>query len=496
MHRYVGPRLSAMMFLQFFIWGAWYVTVNQYMAKIGMDESIGWAYTVGPIAAIISPFFLGMVADRFFATERVLGVMHLLGGVAIFFSPEMAQLSLDLWQDLSADLTAQGIDPAQQATEYVINPAHLPFIGMLLVHMLCFMPTLGLTNTLAFHNITDQERQFPIIRVFGTIGWIAAILLVSRVLHADEQSLPLRIAGGAAVLLGLYSFTLPHTPPTAAGEKARIRDVLGLESLSLMRSPSFSVFIVSSMLICIPLAAYYSFASLFVNHAGFHDPAFNVMFGQIAEILFMLIMPLMFVRLGVKWMLLVGMLAWVARYGLFSAAADDGVVWMILLGILLHGICYDFFFVTGQIYVDKKAPVAIRGQAQGFLVLVTQGIGLGIGAQLIQRIVNAYKSDDAAELAGQAEALRRQYEALSEQAEQSPAQAETLLSQANEAWNRASELLLQSYNWERIWLICAVAALVVMVLFAVLFHDRFSRRERESITEGEVSQAASREEQP
>jgi MFS family permease len=496
MHRYVGSRLSAMMFLQFFIWGAWYVTVNQYMARIGMGESIGWAYTVGPIAAIISPFFLGMVADRFFATERVLGVMHILGGIAIFFAPEAAEMSVRLWSETAAELQAQGIDPAERATEYIINPAHLPFIGVLLLHMLCYMPTLGLTNTLAFHNIQDQERQFPMIRVFGTIGWIVANLLVSRFLHADEEALPLRIAGASGVLLGLYSFTLPHTPAPSAGQKVTVRDVLGLDSLSLMKSPSFSVFILSSMLICVPLAAYYSFASLFVNHAGFHDPAANMMFGQIAEILFMLIMPLLFVRWGVKWMLLVGMLAWVARYGLFSAAADGGVVWMILLGIILHGICYDFFFVTGQIYVDKKAPVAIRGQAQGFLVLVTQGIGLGVGAQLIQRIVNSYKAENAEALMAEAQTLREQYDSLMQQARETPAEADTLTAQANAAWDQASTLLLQSHNWEQIWLICAIAAGVVMVLFAALFHDRFSRSERAGVSEGEVSAAATREEQP
>jgi MFS family permease len=220
------------------------------------------------------------------------------------------------------------------------------------------------------------------------------------------------------------------------------------------------------------------------------------MFGQIAEILFMLIMPLLFVRWGVKWMLLVGMFAWLARYGLFSLAADEGVVWMILLGIVLHGICYDFFFVTGQIYVDKKAPVAIRGQAQGFLVLVTQGIGLGIGAQLIQRIVNSYKVENAESLMAEAQALRDQYDSLMQQARETPAEADALTAQADTAWDQASTLLLQSHDWEQIWLICAIAAGVVMVLFAALFHDRFSRSERAGMSEGEVSAAAAREEQP
>ena len=216
----VGPRLSVMMFLQFFIWGSWYVTVGNYMTALGMAESIGWVYTVGPIAAIISPFFLGMVADRYFATERVLGVMHLLGGVALLLAPMMADISVENWAAIANDLKAQGLDPQKQALEYWINPAHLPFVGILLGHMLCFMPTLGLTNTLAFHNITDQEKQFPMIRVFGTIGWIVANALVSRILHADEKALPLQIAGGAGIALGLYSFTLASHAAALGGTES------------------------------------------------------------------------------------------------------------------------------------------------------------------------------------------------------------------------------------------------------------------------------------
>ena len=471
----VGPRLSVMMFLEFFIWGAWYVTVGNYMTRLGMAESIGWVYTVGPIAAIISPFFLGMIADRYFATERVLGAMHLLGGAALLLAPMMADMSVENWAATVQELEAQGIDPQKQALEYWINPAHYPFIGILLLHMLCFMPTLGLTNTLAFHNITDQEKQFPMIRVFGTIGWIVANVLVSAVLHADEQALPLQIAGGAAILLGFYSFTLPHTPPPSAGQKATVRDVLGLDSLALMKNRSFATFMISSTLICIPLAAYYAFAQVFVNHAGFQDPAFNMSFGQMSEIFFMLVMPLFFKRLGVKWMLFVGMLAWVIRYGLFSAAADDGVMWMILIGIILHGICYDFFFVTGQIYVDKKAPREIRGQAQGFLVLMTQGIGLGLGAQIMQRVVNNYKAGNIADLEERAKALRTQWTELSDKTTQ----------EAHDLWQQASELYLQTHNWEAIWQFCAAMAGVIMILFLILFRDDT----KSAVTEGEAVDA-------
>ncbi|MBK7405211.1 MAG: MFS transporter [Phycisphaerales bacterium] len=380
----IAAQLSVMMFLQFFLWGAWYVTVGNYMGEHHMGKIVSWAYTVGPIAAIISPFFLGMVADRFFPTERVLGVMHLLGGAALAAAPSLAPAN--------ADASA------------------LPFIGMLMLHMLCYMPTLGLTNTLSFHHMTNPEKQFPMVRVFGTIGWIVAGLAVAQVcamkvpettaltglpLNAARNALPtfFYIAGGSGILLGLFSFFLPHTPPPAKGKAFSARDALGLDALALLRTRSFAVFAICSFLICIPLAAYYAFAPVFANDLGLANVPVKMSFGQMSEIFFMLVMPLFFARLGVKWMLLVGMLAWVARYGLFAAGADHHVVWMVILGITLHGICYDFFFVTGFIYTDQRAPLHVRGAAQGFLVLVTQGLGLGLGAQIVGYIKNAYTND-------------------------------------------------------------------------------------------------------
>ncbi|MCC6730472.1 MAG: MFS transporter [Chthonomonadales bacterium] len=355
---WIGPRLSAMMFLEFLVWGGWYVTVGNYMGAHGMTDAIPWAYSLCPIAAIISPFFLGMVADRFFATERVLSLMHLLGGVCLLAAPRFSGTA---------------------------------FILVLLLHTLFFMPTLGLTNTLAFHHLTNREKQFPLIRVFGTIGWIAAGILISAVLHGDTTAVQFYVAGGGALLLGFYSLTLPHTPPPAAGQKATFRDILGMDSLALLKQPAFAIFMVCSFLICIPLAFYYSYAPVFVKAIGFKDPAFNMSFGQMSEFFFMLVMPFFFARLGVKWMLGVGMLAWVARYGFFAAAAaaNPHILWLVIAGIVLHGICYDFFFVTGQIYVDRVASVRIRGQAQGFLVLVTQGVGMLIGAQVAGLLVKA-----------------------------------------------------------------------------------------------------------
>ncbi len=357
----IKSRLSIMMFLQYAIWGSWYVTVGNYMSAIGMSSTIHWAYTVSPIAAIVSPFFLGMIADRFFATEKVLGILHLIGGAALILAP----------------IVAEG-DSASSTF----------FILLLLLHMLSYMPTVGLTNSLAFTHLNNQEKEFPIIRVFGTIGWIAAGIFVSKILGADESSLPLRVAGIASILMGLFSFTLPHTPPLAKGEKTSFRKIIGIDAIKKLNTKPFMIFIVSSFLISIPLAVYYAFAPVFVNSSGIENPAFVMSFGQMSEVLFILIMPLLYPILGVKKMLLTGMGAWVLRYLLFAAGADDAIVWMILSGIILHGICYDFFFVAGFIYVDKTAPAEIRGQAQGFIILATYGLGMLIGSQVAGYLFN------------------------------------------------------------------------------------------------------------
>jgi nucleoside transporter len=365
-------RLSAMMFLQFFIWGAWYTTIAVFMTARGMGTLTHWPFTVNPVAAIAAPFFVGLIADRFFATQKVLGVLHLLGGVVLLAAPQTTG-----------------------------NPTL--FILLLLVYNLCYMPTLGLSSSLAFHNIQDQEKQFPKIRVWGTIGWIVAGLFISFVLskfvgggQAEQTAMPLYSAGIASLVLGVYAFSLPNTPPPAAGQTVSARSILGLDALAQLGSPSFYVFIISALLICIPLAAYYNFTQLFLEAAQVKNIAATQTLGQMSETLFMLAMPFMFRRLGVKWMLAVGMLAWVLRYTLFALAAPDAVFWMIALGILLHGICYDFFFVTGQIYVDKKSTPAVRGQAQGFFVLVTYGVGMLIGAQVAGNVYNRFLAGAAA----------------------------------------------------------------------------------------------------
>lgn len=359
---YSNARLSVMMFLQYFVWGAWYVTVGNFMDAQGMKDIIHWAYTVGPLAAIFSPFFLGLVCDRYFNVEKVLGTLHILGGLALLSAPFLS--GSPVW-----------------------------FIVIIALHMLAYTPTIGLSNSLAFHNIDNQEKEFPRLRVFGTIGWIVAGIFVSSVLGADTSAVPFYVAGASGVVLGLFSFTLPATPPPAAGkESLSIREILGIDALAQLKSRSFIVFIVSSFLISIPLAAYYAFAPVFVNATGFENPATTMSFGQMSEVAFMIAMPFFFRRLGVKWMLLVGMGAWVLRYVLFALAATDEITWMIMTGIVLHGICFDFFFVTGQIYVDKKSSASIRSQAQGFLVFATYGVGMFIGAQLSGWVYNLYKS--------------------------------------------------------------------------------------------------------
>lgn len=373
MKKFVQARLSVMMFLEFFIWGAWYATIAVYMSNNGMEDLTHWPFTVNPIAAIFAPFFVGLIADRFFSTEKVLGTLHILGGIFMALTPQA-----------------------------VNNP--LLFILLLLAYNLCYMPTMSLANTLSFHNINDQEKEFPVIRVFGSIGWIVAGLTVSFVLagfvsdgiRPEATALPLYLTAGASIILGLYSFTLPHTPPPAKGETVSVRSIIGVDALKKLGSKSFYIFLASSMLICIPLAAYYNFTQLYLGGAGFQNIAATQTIGQVSEVLFMLLMPFFFVRLGVKWMLGVGMLAWVLRYTLFALGAPDVTTWMILSGIALHGICYDFFFVTGQIYVDIKAFDKIRGQAQGLIVLITYGIGMLIGAQLAGLAFNLFLGEQSA----------------------------------------------------------------------------------------------------
>jgi nucleoside transporter len=436
-------KLSIMMFLQFFIWGAWYVTAPNYLGTIGFTAGdFSWTYSVGPIAGILSPFFVGMIADRYFPAQKVLAALHLLGGVIMF---------------VAAGMMKPGVNPS------VINWA---FFG----HMLCYYPTLALTNTIAMKNIQSAEKQFPLIRVFGTIGWIIAGLSLSFLVW-DKQVEMFYLAAGAAVLLGLFSFALPSTPPTATG-KAGIKDVLGLDALVMLKDRSYLVFLLSSMLICIPLAFYYQITSRVVEMAEL--PIGQTMsYGQMSEIFFMLVMPFFFARLGVKWMLAIGMLAWVGRYFLFAFGAPDQIVWMILMGVIIHGICYDFFFVTGQIYTDKKAPGNIRAQAQGLLVLFTLGIGMLIGAQVAGYVEKSASPAAVAEYGDVVAAKEKELTAVRERIEESKtdklvAQAELLEKEKGEA--RMSQL--KAMEWKKLWMFPAIFAAGVLGIFLLFFKDK------------------------
>ena len=361
MLRYPKIRLSIMMFLQFFIWGAWYATGGNYMKSHGMANVIYLAYMTSAIGAIISPFFLGMIADRFFPVQKVLGIMHILSGIFVFSAPFFAEGSL-----ISTPL----------------------FLGFLLMHMLCYMPTVNLAAATAFHILNNREKQFPLIRLFGTMGWITAGILVSRILNGDTTAIPMRISGIGGVLMGFYSFTLPNITPSGSVKKITFRDVIGADAFAKLKSRSFIIFIISLLLISLPFAAYF-YVPVFLKSANIANPAFKMTFGQMSEIIFLLVLPLFFARFGIKWVLLTGMLAWATRYALFALAAPGAVGWMIMAGILLHGCCYDFVYVAGQIYIDKKATPDIRAQAQGLFVIVSYGVGQGLGTLAAGGIFNS-----------------------------------------------------------------------------------------------------------
>lgn len=435
-----------MMLIQFFIWGSWYVTAPNYLGTIGFTAAdFGWTYSVGPIAGMISPFFVGMIADRFFATQKVLGVMHLIGAGLMFFATTLMKVKTP-------------------------SPDMINFVFFL--YMLTFFPTLALTNTLAMKNMTNSEKEFPLIRVFGTIGWIVAGLALST-LGIEKDINMFHLTAVAAALLGVFSFFLPNTPPMATGPVS-VSQILGLDALVLLKNRSYLVFLISSMLICIPLSFYYQITSRIVEMAQL--PIGRTMsYGQMSEIFFMVVMPFFFVRLGVKWMLAVGMLAWVLRYALFALGAPEQIAWMIIGGIVLHGICYDFFFVTGQIYTDQVAPKQIRGQAQGMLVLFTLGLGMFIGAQVAGKVEAMHTPDASKAFAVQVGDLGKKVADVEARMATAPAAEKAVLEAELKTLVAAKEAAriseLKALEWRPIWGFPAIFAGVVMLLFLAVFKN-------------------------
>ncbi|HLL64418.1 MAG TPA: nucleoside permease [Micromonosporaceae bacterium] len=388
-------KLSVMMFLEFFVWGAWFVTMGTFLATslTASGSQISLAYLTQSLGAIAAPFIIGLIADQFFSAQKVLGILHLAGAALLFWASTMETFGA--------------------------------FFPVILAYMILYMPTLALVNSVSFRQMSNPEKQFPAVRVLGTIGWIVAGVTIGWLAWEQEGQLAqtFRMAAVASLILGVFSFLLPATPPTRRGEKATVRDILGLDAIGLLKHRSYLVFFLSSIAICIPLAFYYNFTNLFLNEEGVRSAAAVQSLGQVSEVLFLLLMPFLLVRLGVKRTLAIGMAAWALRYVFFAYGDAGGMYWMLLLGIVLHGICYDFFFVAGQIYTDKFAGQRFRSAAQGMITLATYGVGILIGSLVAGPIVDRFATDDG-------------------------------------------------HDWTQIWIIPAAIAAVVLLLFLILFKDR------------------------
>jgi nucleoside transporter len=386
-----GAQLSVMMFLEYFVWGAWYVTMGTYMAENLQSSGvqIGAAYSALAIATMISPSFLGMVADRYFAAQKLNGILHLTGAVLLFLATRVTDNSIFYW--------------------------------IILFYSLLYMPTIGLTNSVAFNQMKDPGKQFPMIRVFGTVGWIVAGLLIGK-LGIEKTSYTFIMAAAVSAAYGLYSFTLPNTPPRAK-ESTSFGKAIGAEAIVLFKNRSYLIFFISAILICIPLAFYYGFANVFLVQTGMENAAGKMILGQVSEALFILAIPFLFNRIGVKNMLILGMTAWVLRYLAFGNGNTGDGLWLLYAGIILHGICYDFFFVTGYMYTEMKAGEKIKNAAQGLFTFATYGLGMFIGTRFSGYVVDNYKTGE-------------------------------------------------THDWLRIWLVPAYIAAGVLVLFILFFREK------------------------
>lgn len=396
----VRAQLCFMMFLEFFIWGAWFVTLGTFLGNNlkATDGEIALAFSTQSWGAIIAPFVIGIIADRYFNAERILGVLHILGGVLMYFM--------------------------YGTTEFD------DFYILVLGYMILYMPTLALVNSVSFNQMKNPAKEFSLVRVFGTLGWVIAGLSISYVFNWDQG---INIGEGllrntflmtaiASVILGVFSFTLPKTPPRAATTgKISFKEILGLDSLTLFKDKNFLIFFMSSVLICIPLAFYYQNANPFLVEIGMNNPTGKMTLGQVSEIAFMLLLPYFFTKFGFKKTILVAMAAWVVRYLLFAFGDVNELGFMLIIGIALHGICYDFFFVSGQIYTDSKAGEKFKSSAQGLITLATYGVGMLIGFWVAGKISSAYVINDG------------------------------------------------KHIWQTIWMYPAGFALVVFILFAIFF---------------------------
>lgn len=407
MNSTVRIKLSVMMFLEFFIWGAWFVTLGTYLA-INLQASgseTASVFSTQSWGAIIAPFIIGLIADRYFNAEKILGILHIAGALLMYQMYQSQEVGM--------------------------------FYTYVLGYMILYMPTLALVNSVAFNQMKDPEKEFSNIRVWGTIGWILAGLSISYIFHWDSsegvtQGLlknTFLLSGIAAFILGIFSFVLPKTPPkVVSNEKIRVSDLLGLDALKLLKDKNFAIFFISSILICIPLAFYYQNAHPFLTSAGIENPTGKMAIGQISEALFLLLIPVFFVRYGFKKTILVGMLAWAIRYALFAYGNGGDLSFMLIIGIALHGICYDFFFVSGQIYTNSKAGEKYKSAAQGLITLATYGVGMLVGFAVAGWITDNYKMLDG------------------------------------------------TINWQMVWIIPAGIAFAVFLLFALLFD---SKKEKE-----------------
>ena len=444
-----------MMFLQFFAWGSWFVTLKLALNTNDLGAFVGGAFESAPIAAIFAPLFLGLIADRLFPSEKVMGTLMIIGSLLMGYIAYIAPQG-----------SSQG--------PLIVN--------LMIAYMCCYMPTLGLANTITFSHL--PQEQFPKTRVWGTIGWIIAGLVLGFAGWSNSLKI-FWLASASSLALGIYSFTLPTTPAPSKGKPLSLRSLLMLDAFKLLKNPAFATFAFCSMLICIPLAYYYAQTADFLGAASYKEPGSYMSIGQMSEIIFMLLIPFFFRKLGVKMMLLIGMACWILRYALFAFGAPDQVAWMLFMGVALHGICYDFFFVTGFIYTDKKAPAEIRGQAQSLLVFLTQGIGMFFGFRFafggnfpltesklpntITQNADTYGTPPSGELVNAIKDASTSTETKST--------IEQFSGMFGNGYPEdvAPELITANMSqWQNYWIFPMILAAVIFIIFALFFWDKVS----------------------